>query len=29
MYRHMWRECDVLMWGNGYTTHYAVHDWLC
>lgn len=26
VYRHMWREGDVVMWDNRCTMHYAVHD---
>jgi taurine dioxygenase len=27
IYRHMWREGDVVMWDNRCTMHYAVHDY--
>ncbi|GAF44159.1 TauD/TfdA dioxygenase family protein [Rhodococcus wratislaviensis] len=27
LYRHMWREGDVVMWDNRCTMHYAVHDY--
>lgn len=27
LYRHMWKEGDVVMWDNRCTMHYAVHDY--
>lgn len=27
VYRHMWREGDVVMWDNRCTMHYAIHDY--
>ena len=27
VYRHQWREGDVVMWDNRCTMHYAVHDY--
>jgi taurine dioxygenase len=27
VYRHMWRQGDVVMWDNRCTMHYAVHDY--
>ncbi len=27
IYRHMWKEGDVVMWDNRCTMHYAVHDY--
>lgn len=27
VYRHVWREGDVVMWDNRCTMHYAVHDY--
>jgi taurine dioxygenase len=27
VYRHMWKEGDLVMWDNRCTMHYAVHDY--
>jgi len=27
VYRHRWRNGDLLMWDNRCTTHYAIHDY--
>ena len=27
VYRHHWRNGDVVMWDNRCTMHYAVHDY--
>jgi len=27
VYRHMWKDGDVVMWDNRCTMHYAVHDY--
>jgi len=27
VYRHRWKNGDLLMWDNSSTTHYAVHDY--
>lgn len=27
VYRHMWRDGDLVVWDNRCTLHYAVHDY--